>query len=221
MLAGLRWLGAVGLWTCGSSFLLPAGSWCMSTSSPPLVFPQKSSWRSVCRRRGKREERASREEGMYKMNLVVFMIASASAVNGLLAGLNMDTALVKLPTRRRIGAAAYATFARGSDLGNGIWVYPSTAIGAALLTLAATLVAYVERQSPAVLVPLSIAALTSIGHFLATARAAPIMLRVSKTPDDDALLAPLLDRFARWHELRATLQVLTFFVLLWALLIAH
>jgi hypothetical protein len=155
------------------------------------------------------------------MTLLLTLIVVATALNGILGGFSFEIALVKLPTRRRIGAAAYATFARGSDLGNGIWVYPSTAIGAALLTLAATLVAYVERESPAVLVPLSIAALTSIGHFLATARAAPIMLRVSKTPDDDALLAPLLDRFARWHELRATLQVLTFFVLLWALLIAR
>ncbi len=47
------------------------------------------------------------------------------------------------------------------------------------------------------------------------------MLRVSKTPDDDACLAPLLDRFARWHAVRATLQVLTFFVLLWTLLVAR
>jgi hypothetical protein len=116
---------------------------------------------------------------------------------------------------------AYATFARGSDLGNGIWVYPSTAIGAALLTILATIVAYVEHESAALLVPLSIAALMSVGHFVATARAAPIMLRVSKTPDDGALLAPLLDRFARWHAVRATLQVLTFFVLLWALLVAR
>ncbi len=116
---------------------------------------------------------------------------------------------------------AYAAFARGSDLGNGIWVYPTTAILAALLTVAAAFVAYVERQPPALLVPLSIAMLTSFGHFLATARAAPIMVRVSKTPDDDALLAPLLDRFARWHAVRATLQVLTFFALLWALLVAR
>ena len=58
------------------------------------------------------------------MSLVVFMIALATAANGLLAGLNTDTALVKLPARRRIGAVAYATFARGNDLGNGLIVYP-------------------------------------------------------------------------------------------------
>ncbi len=155
------------------------------------------------------------------MTLLLVLIVAATALNGLLGGFSFEGALVKLPTRHRIGAVAYATFARGSDLGNGLWVYPSTAIGAALLTVVATMVAYVERQPTTLLVPLSLATLTSIGHFVATSRAAPIMLRVGKTPDDDALLAPLLDRFARWSEVRATLQVLTFFVMLWALLVAR
>ena len=58
------------------------------------------------------------------MNLVIALLALATAVNGLLAGLNVDTALVKLPARQRIGVVAYATFARGNDLGNGLVVYP-------------------------------------------------------------------------------------------------
>lgn len=155
------------------------------------------------------------------MTLLVTLIVAATALNGLLSGISFDGALVKLPTRFRIGAVAYATFARGNDLGNGLWAYPSTAISAALLTIVATIVAYVEHASVALLALLSIAVLTSIGHFLATSRAAPIMLRVGKTPDNDALLSALLDRFARWHALRATLQVLTFFLLLWALLVAR
>ncbi|MFI5272529.1 MAG: hypothetical protein ACHQ4H_05780 [Ktedonobacterales bacterium] len=153
--------------------------------------------------------------------VLLALIIAATALNGLLAGMSFDGALVKLPARRRIGAVAYATFARGNDLGNGLWVYPSTAIGAALLTIVATIVAVVEHASATLLLPISIATLTSIGHFVATSQAAPVMLRVGKTPDDEAILAPLLDRFARWHALRATLQVLTFFVLLWALVVAR
>src|SRR5262249_21417613 len=99
------------------------------------------------------------------MTLLLALIIAATALNGLLAGLSFDGALVKLPTRRRIGAVAYATFARGNDLGNGLLIYPSTAIGAALLTILATIVAYVDRTSTALLVPLSIASLASIGHF--------------------------------------------------------
>jgi hypothetical protein len=155
------------------------------------------------------------------MTLLVALIVAATALNGLLSGISFDGALVKLPTRRRIGAVAYATFARGNDLGNGLWVYPLTAISAALLTIVATIAAYAEHAPVALLAPLSLAALMSIGHFLATSRAAPIMLRVGKTPDNEALLSALLDRFSFWHALRATLQILTFFVLLWALLVAR
>ena len=153
------------------------------------------------------------------MSLGVFLIALATAVNGLLAGLNTDTALVKLPARRCIGAVAYATFARGNDLGNGLVVYPLLGIGAVLLTVLATAVAYIERSPMEVLVPLSIASLLSILHSFATAKAAPVMLSIKDAPDDEALLASKLDRFARWHTVRATFQVLTFFVLLWAVVV--
>ena len=153
------------------------------------------------------------------MSLGVFLIASASAINGLLSGLNMDTALVKLPARRRIGAVVYATFARGNDLGNGLVVYPLLGIGAALLTVLATAVAYIERSPMEVLLLLSIASLLSVLHSFATTRAAPVMLSIKDAPDDQAILTAKLDRFAHWHAVRATFQVLAFFVLLWALVI--
>jgi hypothetical protein len=154
------------------------------------------------------------------MSLVVFMIASASAINGLLAGLNTDTALVKLPARRRIGAVAYATFARGNDLGNGLVVYPLLGVGAALLTVLAAALAYAVHSSVELLLLLSLALLLSLLHTLATTRAAPVMLSLKDAPDDEAILTAKLDRFARWHAVRATFQVLAFFVLLWALVVA-
>ena len=154
------------------------------------------------------------------MSLVVFLIALATAVNGLLSGLNMDTALVKLPARRRIGAVVYAAFARGNDLGNGLVLYPLLGIGAALLTLLATALAYAEHSLMAVLVLLSLASLLSLLHTFATIRAAPVMLSIKDAPDDQAMLTAKLDRFASFHAVRATFQVLAFFVLLWALTIA-
>ncbi len=141
----------------------------------------------------------------------------AAAANGLLAGLSLEVALVKLPSRHRIGPVAYAAFAREADLGNGRVVYPAVAIGAALLTFAATLAAYLGRSGTSATLPLSIASLASVLHFVATARAAPIMLGIGRAPDDPGVLQPRLDAFARWHGVRAVLQVLTFFVLLWAL----
>jgi Domain of unknown function (DUF1772) len=154
------------------------------------------------------------------MNLIIALIALATAVNGLLAGLNVDTALVKLPARRRIGAVAYATFARGNDLGNGLFVYPLLGISAALLTVLATALAYAERSRVEVLLLLSLASLLSLVHTFATTRAAPVMLSLKDTLDDEALLTAKLDRFTRWHAVRATFQVLAFFVLLWVLVIA-
>jgi hypothetical protein len=154
------------------------------------------------------------------MNLVMFLIAFAVVINGLLAGLNVDTALVKLPARKRIGALAYATFARGNDLGNGLVVYPLLGIGAVLFTVLATAIAYLEHFSMGLLLLLSLASLLSLFHTFATTRAAPIMLSIKDAPDDEALLRVKLDRFARWHAVRATFQVLTFFVLLWALVVS-
>lgn len=144
----------------------------------------------------------------------------ATAMNGLLSGLNVDTALVKLPARRRIGVVAYATFARGNDLGNGLVVYPILGVGAALFTVLATAVAYLEHLSMGLLLLLSLASLLSLLHTFATTRAAPVMLSIKDASDDEALLRAKLDRFARWHAIRATFQVLTFFVLLWALVVS-
>ena len=153
------------------------------------------------------------------MNLVLTFITLATALNGLLAGLNVDTALVKLPARHRIGASAYATFARGNDLGNGLVVYPLLGISAVLLTILAAALAYVQHSPGEVLLLLSLASLLSLLHTVATARAAPLMLSIKDAPDDDAILTAKLDQFTRWHTVRATCQVLAFFLLLWTLAI--
>ncbi len=153
------------------------------------------------------------------MNLVICFTILATAMNGLLAGLNVDTALVKLPARRRIGAVAYAAFARGNDLGNGLVVYPIWGLGAALLTVLAALFAFVSHAGMEIRLLLSLATLLSLLHTFATTRAAPFMLSIKDASDDEAPLRVKLDRFARWHTVRASFQVLTFFVLLWALVV--
>jgi hypothetical protein len=151
------------------------------------------------------------------MNLVTSLMILATATNGLLSGLNVDTALVKLPARRRIGAVAYATFARDNDLGNGLFVYPLLGVGAALLTMLVTALAYMQGSRAEVLVLLSLASVLSLLYTFATTRAAPVMLGLKDAPDDEIILAAKLDRFAHWHAVRATFQVLAFFVLLWVL----
>ena len=106
------------------------------------------------------------------------------------------------------------------SLRNGLVVYPILGIGAALFTVLATVIAFLGHSPMGLLLLLSLASLLSLLHTAATARAAPVMLSIKDTPDDEALLRAKLDRFARWHAVRATFQVLTFFVLLWALAVS-
>lgn len=149
--------------------------------------------------------------------MLLSLIVAAVVVHGLIAGVSFDVATVKLPTRKQIGAVAYAQFARGNDLGNGIVVYPALAIPALLLLAAATLTAYFTHAPGAVLVPLFAACGGTVAHALCTANAAPIMLSLRSAADDEPSLARKLDAFATWHAFRALFQILTFVALVWAL----
>ena len=152
------------------------------------------------------------------MTAVFWLLVLAVVVNGILAGLSFDVAVVKLPTRKRIGAVAYANFVRGNDLGNGLIVYPAIGIVAALLVFVTTITAFLARAPQSVLLLLVLASAATIAHSACTAKAAPIMLSLRSTPDDQEILTAKLDRFAFWHGVRAVFQFLAFVVLLWALI---
>jgi hypothetical protein len=151
------------------------------------------------------------------MNILFWLVVTAVVVHGIIAGVSFDVAAVKLPTRKRIGVIAYAHFARGNDMGNGIVVYPAIAILALLLVAAATLVAHLTHMPDAVMFPLFAACGGTIAHFLCTAKAAPNMLSLRNAADDEAFLAHKLNAFATWHAYRALFQFLTFVALVWAL----
>jgi hypothetical protein len=151
------------------------------------------------------------------LTVVYWLLVLAVVVNGILAGLSFDVAVVKLPTRKRIGAVAYANFARANDLGNGLVVYPAIGMLAAVLVLGTTIAAFLAQAPPSVLLPLVLASATTIAHSVCTVKAAPIMLSLRSTPDDEKLLSAKLDRFSIWHGIRAAFQLLAFVVLLCAL----
>ena len=67
------------------------------------------------------------------------------------------------------------------------------------------------------MVPLVFACAATVVHSAGTAKAAPIMLSLRGTPDEEAVLTAKLDRFAFWHGFRTVFQISTFLVLLWAL----
>jgi hypothetical protein len=136
-------------------------------------------------------------------------------IQGIGAGICLDKALVNLPTRHRIGVIAYANFARGNDLGNGLKFYPYVVVGGGLLILVFTSIAYFDYQPAVILHPLYIVSLSAIGYLFSTAKAAPIMWSLKKTPDDESILKQKLDRFAYWHSWRTLFQMIAFIVLIW------
>jgi len=82
------------------------------------------------------------------MHTLLALLVLAVVFNGTLAGASLDTSLVKLPARRRIGARAYAVFA-------------------------ATIAGLVHHAGTGATVPLVGASAASLVHFGATSRAAP------------------------------------------------
>lgn len=155
------------------------------------------------------------------MTFLLLLTLLAALFNGTLAGLSLDTSLVKLPARRRIGNSAYAVFARGNDLGRGKLVYATWAIGAAGLVFITTIAAIIQQRSMEQVLPLLIALATSVVHFGATFKAAPIMLSIAQTPDDEAILRHKFDEFEKWQFVRMVFQVLTAVVMVWALVVVR
>src|SRR5918995_434213 len=151
------------------------------------------------------------------INLTLFLVVAATAADGLLAGASLDQSIKQLPARHKIGLVAYSAYSRASDLGPGIFWYAILGVGAAALTVAAAVVAIFEGVPSASATPLYVAATLAVLHSLATTQAAPTNFSQRRVANDEAALTGVFDRFERWQTLRATLQVLNFGAMLWAL----
>lgn len=109
------------------------------------------------------------------MDVVFWLLVGSVIEGGIIAGVSFDVALVKLPTRKRIGPVAYAQFARGNDLGNGKVVYPVLGVLTLVLVFGTVIAAWVMNKVGSVMLPLLLAAVFTLLHSLCTAKAAPIM----------------------------------------------
>ena len=154
---------------------------------------------------------------MPQLDTMRILLIAAIAFNGVLSGASLDQSIKQLPARRRIGVIAFSVYSRAADLGNGVLWYAIIGVGAALLTIGAAFSAYLHVAPAAVAVPLYLAALTSLLHSFTTTQAAPTLFRARQVKDDAAQLTVIFDRFERWQTLRATLQIATFGLTLWAL----
>jgi len=117
-----------------------------------------------------------------------------------------------------------------TTLGHGRAIYPIVAVLAGLSVAAFAIVAFASPQASssapsarqtAALQALSTAALVStVIHFVATGRAAPVMISLGHAQDDETVLRKKLDRFASWHTVRTIFQLGVFTMLIVALGIA-
>ena len=145
------------------------------------------------------------------------LLIAAAFVSGLLAGGNIDRALVAMPAWQQVGAVSWAEFSRHADLGNGLWLYPIEAFGGALLTLGAAANYYFDRIArPGFAIPLCAAIVFSGCGLLLTIKAAPIMLGINNV-NDPAALQTAFEGFRFWGNIRGGSQVLAFAALMWAL----
>ena len=151
------------------------------------------------------------------INLTLLLILAATLVTGLLAGASLDKAIVQLPARHRMGILEFATFSRANDLGNGLITYPVLGISSALLAILAALAAFLQKTPFQHAWPLYVSVLLALLHSVTTSRAAPTMLSLREPINDESRLVETFNRFAKWHNLRAVLQILNFMMLVWAI----
>jgi hypothetical protein len=142
--------------------------------------------------------------------MVTWLLVVTLLFNGILSGLSLDKVIVQLPARGPMGVVGYAGYARAADLRNGVVFYAVTGVGAAILTIVTSVVAFADDAAATTRALLGVAAALSVLHSGATAVAAPTMIRVGRSPDIESDLAPLLTRFARASAVRAALQVAAF-----------
>jgi hypothetical protein len=150
-------------------------------------------------------------------HMTFWLAAGAAVLTGLLAGASLDQSIKQLPARHRIGMAAYSAYSQASDLGHGILFYGVLGIGAALLAIAAAIVSHLAAMPTIATVPADAGAAFAVLHSLTTLRAAPLNFSQRRVRGDPTALAHLFNRFARWQAARASLQVVDFGLLLWAL----
>ncbi len=143
----------------------------------------------------------------------------ATLVHSILAGMNVNRALVEMPAWQQTGPLAWAAFSRHADLArNGAILYPLDAFAGVILSLAAVVGFRRDGSRPrAAGIPIYAAPLMSIAGLLTTVKAAPNMLRVPDLDNDQEALQRALDGFQFWGNIRGLFQFLAFVANLWSL----
>jgi len=147
------------------------------------------------------------------------LIALTTLIDGLFAGVGLQKLFVELPARKNLGTIAFAQYSRASDLGNGVYLYSSFAIGGFLLKAFLLVLAWKRSYPGDILVPLGLAVVFGGAVLVTTGFAAPQMLRIRRTADKEELLSPLLEKFVFYSYPRSVFMLLQFVAMLWVLIV--
>ncbi len=149
------------------------------------------------------------------------MIAAA-LIGGLLAGGNIDRAVVQNAAWQHLGPIAWAAFSRHADLSpRGFALYPLLGIGGTLFSVTAAVSFRLTGDLPrAAALPIYAGALLTLSGLLATTQAASIMLSVPSLGDNAGALQHAFSGFAFWGGIRGVVQVAAFIANIGALTIA-
>jgi hypothetical protein len=148
------------------------------------------------------------------------LLVTATALSGLLAGANFIRMFVEMPAWRRTGVVAWAAFSTHADLGNGLAVWPTLAIGGALVTIAAAIAIWRGPiANRGARLPINIGVALVVAGLVLTRFAAPHMLSLRTIGDDPGALQRAFDAFDRWGNFRGVAQISAFGADLWAFVV--
>jgi hypothetical protein len=146
------------------------------------------------------------------------LLVSTVIVRGMGAGMIYDSAVVSPRVRHRVGLPAYAGYLRANLAGLGGKSYVPVAWLGALLTITATVTAFLSDQTAAVTGWTVASLVATVLAFLGTGLALPALFRVTRTPaGEHDQLNPPLDRYARWYAFSAFWQAVAFLAAVLAL----
>jgi len=143
---------------------------------------------------------------------ILGLVIAAAVLNGLLAGGNVDRALVAMPAWREVGMSNWADFSRHADLGHGQFIYPAMAIGGTLLSLSAAILFSLFNGRPRGALWLIVAgAALMIISLPISFKAAPFMLSLRHIANSDAVaLSRAFAGFEFWGRGQGLLHLLAF-----------
>ncbi len=152
------------------------------------------------------------------MSWFEILLLATVVVRGMGAGIIYDSAVVSPRVRHRVGLPAYADYLRANLAGLGGKSYVPVAWLGALLTITATVAAFLSGHAPAVTWWTVASLVATVLAFLGTGLALPALFHVTRPPaDEHDQLKRRLDRYAGWYAFSAFWQTIAFLTAVLAL----